>query len=918
MSGSIFSDTFEGITNTSQINLDALTLNGKYITELTNIPAGTSNDQLLVWNENTKEWEVKNILKVANGTPSIPSISFTSNPTSGMYLSGTNVLAWSTNSTNRMSLSTVLFSPIIRNNDNGTSSAPSYCWTQDTNTGMYRSAEDTIDFSTNSTQRFQISTTNVTSLLNIITPSIRVNNLTGSRIVLTDASDNLISSSFTDTDFARLAANNTFSGTTNTFSNTVNLSTSTASKILLTDGSKNIISSSYSDTDFARLAGINVFTQPNKFESLLTFSSLTGSKLLQLDQFKNLESSAYDITDVALLTNTPQLASSNTFTGTNTFTNTVNLNNASITINKILVTDSLKNIVTSGFGISDLPKLNLSNTFTQPNTFSNTVNLSALTASRLLLTDGSKNVISSAYNESQLVLNNLANTFTSTNTFNKILNSDGTDISPAFSFTSSNTSGMLYDSINEVLKFSILGTNVLNLENGFVSAPTNSILATNGSVSTPSYTFSGSLSGMYQPLANQVAFTCNGQNVLTLKQTAIESTKELIIQDITLNSGTANSFLFTNGTKKIISSNTFTGQLNIQNIILNSGLGDGSAGNPVMCYIQPTTKYLSSWRYLDLPITTATVNSIATRAPITDPTFITKITTPILLVSSSGSELLPSISFSADPNTGIHNSLPNELGIACNGQNVFTFRSTNIESNKTIVTPDLRISNTTIHLGSIAGLLTQGTNTTAVGNECGYNNQGNGATAVGAFSGRTNQGIFGVAIGSNAGNSGQGSNAVAIGYRAGETNQALNSLILNGSGSLLNNTIENSTCIKPLRKTVASMANSNNVVYNETTAELSFIGGSYSGTFTITGTLSNVGFPLETRCVYELYILDGRNNGTWGRVSIFTEEANSLTVMAGNNIIYSFTFPGLQVSARTINSATLTDVTYRFVKLFQI
>ena len=162
------------------------------------------------------------------------------------------------------------------------------------------------------------------------------------------------------------------------------------------------------------------------------------------------------------------------------------------------------------------------------------------------------------------------------------MNSDGTDISPAFSFSSSSNSGMLYDSSNEVIKFSILGTNVLNLENGFVSTPTNSILATNGSASTPSFTFIGSLSGMYQPLANQVAFACNGQNVLTLKQTAIESTKELIIQDIRL----------------------------------NSALSNGTSGNPVMAYIQPSTKYISSWRYLDLPITTATSDSIATRASL--------------------------------------------------------------------------------------------------------------------------------------------------------------------------------------------------------------------------------------------------------------------------------------------------------------
>ena len=51
----------------------------------------------------------------------------------------------------------------------------------------------------------------------ITTPDILVSNLTASKMVLTDASKNLVSSSYTDSDFARLAASNTFTGTTNTF-----------------------------------------------------------------------------------------------------------------------------------------------------------------------------------------------------------------------------------------------------------------------------------------------------------------------------------------------------------------------------------------------------------------------------------------------------------------------------------------------------------------------------------------------------------------------------------------------------------------------------------------------------------------------------------------------------------------------------
>ena len=57
----------------------------------------------------------------------------------------------------------------------------------------------------------------------ITTPGILVSGLTASKMVLTDASKNLVSSSYTDTDFARLTASNIFTGTTNTFLGDINI-----------------------------------------------------------------------------------------------------------------------------------------------------------------------------------------------------------------------------------------------------------------------------------------------------------------------------------------------------------------------------------------------------------------------------------------------------------------------------------------------------------------------------------------------------------------------------------------------------------------------------------------------------------------------------------------------------------------------
>ena len=55
----------------------------------------------------------------------------------------------------------------------------------------------------------------------ITTPDILVSNLVSSKMVLTDASKNLVSSSYTDSDFTRLAASNIFTGATNTFNNKI-------------------------------------------------------------------------------------------------------------------------------------------------------------------------------------------------------------------------------------------------------------------------------------------------------------------------------------------------------------------------------------------------------------------------------------------------------------------------------------------------------------------------------------------------------------------------------------------------------------------------------------------------------------------------------------------------------------------------
>jgi hypothetical protein len=128
--------------------------------------------------------------------------------------------------------------------------------------------------------------------------------------------------------------------------------------------------------------------------------------------------------------------------------------------------------------------------------------------------------------------------------------------------------------------------------------------------------------------------------------------------------------------------------------------------------------------------------------------------------------------------------------------------------------------NAAIAIGRIAGNISQGADTVAVGCGAGQDLQGNAAVAVGAFSGNNNQGGNTVAVGQYAGHDAQGVNAVAIGAFAGVNLQANNSIILNATGSNLDQNTANTFTVAPVRNDVSNVTNA--LYYNVTTAEISY------------------------------------------------------------------------------------------------
>jgi hypothetical protein len=136
-----------------------------------------------------------------------------------------------------------------------------------------------------------------------------------------------------------------------------------------------------------------------------------------------------------------------------------------------------------------------------------------------------------------------------------------------------------------------------------------------------------------------------------------------------------------------------------------------------------------------------------------------------------------------------------------------------------IETANLRTSETAIALGSDAGKTSQGSNAVAVGSFAGETSQGDFAIAIGREAGETLQGQNAVAIGRRAGETSQGESAVAIGFRAGET-QANNSIVINATGSVLNNIVENTFVVKPVRQVTGAVPTGfYPSYYNPTTGE---------------------------------------------------------------------------------------------------
>ena len=128
-----------------------------------------------------------------------------------------------------------------------------------------------------------------------------------------------------------------------------------------------------------------------------------------------------------------------------------------------------------------------------------------------------------------------------------------------------------------------------------------------------------------------------------------------------------------------------------------------------------------------------------------------------------------------------------------------------------------------IGIGEVAGRLNQGIESIGLGAGAGEQNQGAYAIAIGSTTAYLNQGVGAVAIGTSAGALYQGEHAIAIGTGAGNGLQGNNSIILNATGSMLDQTTDDTFTVKPIRSASAG----NVLYYNPASGEITYSTSNY-------------------------------------------------------------------------------------------
>lgn len=208
-----------------------------------------------------------------------------------------------------------------------------------------------------------------------------------------------------------------------------------------------------------------------------------------------------------------------------------------------------------------------------------------------------------------------------------------------------------------------------------------------------------------------------------------------------------------------------------------------------------------------------------------------------------------------------------------------------------------------VAVGQYAGRTSQGAQSIAIGEKAGQTTQSSVAVAIGTQAGMTTQGLRGiaiglqaaeitqaqdaVAIGSLAGYNNQGQSAIAIGANAGNVNQAARSIVISATGVAVNNIIEDSLVITPIRSAVGTTI----LMYDATSGEIT-----HTASPSITGDLTGSVFGDDSTL-----LVDGVAN----KVLLTNNTTDNLTE-GSSNLYFTNTKVDARVTQSFVNALGIT------------
>ncbi len=631
------------------------------------------------------------------GSAASPGISFLTSTNMGLYRIGSDDLGIATSGTLKLTINaTALTSTLPYYAPNGSASAPSFTFTNDTNTGLYYTGTaDTLALTTGGTARMTINTANITNALQTIVPDgsgvapgLRfTSNNTGISMPVSgviafttngssqfNIQETLIATGIPIRGHNATAGAPTysFSGTTTTgmyLSGTNTLGFSTSSTLRLSIDTSTVTSTlryiapagSGGSPSFSFTGSLTtgLFTpSANQLGFSVNGSGgvvMDGTAILSGWPFRadgTVSSPAYSFqsaTNAGLY-----------YTGT---ANTIGLatgGTARLTIDTATITSALKHSITNADTSTNTLYLNSSNA---------SYNSTAIYCNFVRAATASYNVWHHVANSvSTSLLSGLGYWYVS----------DGAAATPSFSFINDSNTGM-YSSAADTIGWSTGGTLRLSLS---TTALTNTlpIYAQDGSATNPAYSFSSDTDiGMYRGASDSIRFATAGAEILRMGsaiQAAVPYYSSLgsVTNPGYAFTGDPDTGMYSSGSNVINFTTAGSDRLSISSISITSTspfyAPDGAAATPSYTFTNDTN---SGLYYTGTADTIALATGGTARITINT----TDITCGLRTLVPDGSVGTPGLAFDGSTNTGFYRS--GGIGMAVNGTQMANLSTTSLQ-----------------------------------------------------------------------------------------------------------------------------------------------------------------------------------------------------------------------------------------------